>query len=71
MIRIKKLSSGYFHIRGQGPCNWAQPARWPCGEKEFRESCFPQASEEFILSALKLMTGGPKVASLNSLPIIR
>ena len=27
-IKIKRLPSGYYHLRGTGPCNWAQPV--PC-----------------------------------------
>ena len=33
---VTKLSSGYWHIRGIGPCNWAQPKTWPCSEDELR-----------------------------------
>ena len=52
-IKIKKLESGYFHIRGRGPCNWAQPPSWPCSEHVLREHMFPGASREFIDSAIK------------------
>lgn len=52
-LQIRKLESGYFHIRGLGPCNWAQPKHWPCDEETLRKSAFPQASEEFIREALR------------------
>ncbi len=52
-IDIKKLSSGYYHIRGRGPCNWTQVPHWPCDEQTIREHCFPQVSEEFIAACVK------------------
>jgi hypothetical protein len=52
MIEVKRLSSGYFYIRGDGPCNWAQPPTWPCSEETLRAHAFPEASEEFIVSAM-------------------
>ena len=54
-ISVKRLPSGYFHIRGKGPCNWAQPPHWPCSEEVFRAHAFVQASETFIIEALKEM----------------
>jgi hypothetical protein len=53
-IRVQRLSSGYYHVRGRGPCNWAQPPWWPCDEKTLRDHAFPGASEEFIRSAVRL-----------------
>lgn len=52
VIRAKRLSSGHWHIRGRGPCNWAQPPYWPCDEQTLRAHAFPQASEAFIRAAL-------------------
>lgn len=52
MIEAKRLSSGYWHISGIGPCNWAQPPEWPCDEKTLREHTFPWASEDFIFEAV-------------------
>ena len=46
-ITMRRLESGYVHIRGVGPCNWAQPPRWPCTYAELDESFFPEASLEF------------------------
>jgi len=43
-IHIKKLDTGYYHARGDGPCNWAQ---WPVGEPLSDEHFFPEAGEEF------------------------
>jgi hypothetical protein len=57
-IRITQLSSGHVHIRGYGPCNWAQPAQWPCSEEQLRKSAFPEASEEFIRAALRASMRG-------------
>ena len=47
-IQIRRLPSGYWHIRGRGPCNWTQPPSWPCDENMLREYAFPQASDEFL-----------------------
>lgn len=54
MVTVKRLSSGFFHIRGRGPCNWSQPPHWPCSEAELRAHAFPEASEEFFLEALRM-----------------
>lgn len=55
MITIKKLESGYFHIRGVGPCEWTQPPIWPSSDVEFlRLHAFPQASEAFLREVAKL-----------------
>jgi hypothetical protein len=43
----KLLESGAWHIRAAGPCNWAQPATWPCDDAELERSTFPEASAEF------------------------
>ena len=51
-IEAKRLASGYWHIRGEGPCNWAQPPDWPCSEEVLRASAFNEASGDFIRSAL-------------------
>ncbi len=53
LIRVKQLATGYWHVRGIGPCNWAQPPTWPCSEETLREHAFPEASEEFIRAALE------------------
>jgi len=47
MLRIKRLSSGFYHIRGIGPYNWAQPSHWPCDDAELERSCFREAGESF------------------------
>lgn len=51
-IAVRKLESGYFHVRGRGPCEWAQPPCWPCDEATLRQHSFPEASERFIWDAL-------------------
>lgn len=47
VLTFTTLSSGYVHIRGQGPCNWAQPPRWPCSEDELESAFFGEAGERF------------------------
>ena len=59
-VSVRRLSSGYWHLRGQGPCSWAQPPSWPCSERVLREHAFGEASEEFIQSCLRLL---PKEAN--------
>ncbi len=45
---LKQISTGWYHIRGIGPCNWVQTPEWPATEAVIREHAFPEASEEFI-----------------------
>lgn len=52
ITEVKVLESGYVHIRGLGPCNWAQPPFWPCDEQTLRAHTFGEACESFILAAL-------------------
>ncbi len=52
-IAVHSLDSGYYHVRGVGPCNWAQVPFWPCDEACIRRHAFPEASEDFICSAYK------------------
>lgn len=56
MITIKKLES-YWHVRGKGPCNWAQPPTWPCSETVLRSHAFPEASERFIRECIEKYKG--------------
>ena len=53
-IEIERLSTGFVHIRGNGPCEWAQPPHWPCDEETLRAHAFPEASDDFIAAALDL-----------------
>jgi hypothetical protein len=53
-IVITRLSSGYVHVRGRGPCNWVQPKHWPCSEEVLRAAAFPEASEDFLQAVLRL-----------------
>ncbi len=57
-IAVRRLESGFWHVRGYGPCNWAQPPQWPCSEAMLREYAFSQAGEEFILAAMQLAETG-------------
>lgn len=52
-ITVKQLSSGWWHIRGEGPCNWAQPPHWPCDEETLRAHTFGEAGERFVQAALR------------------
>jgi len=54
LIIVKKLTTGYWHLRGYGICNWAQPPTWPCDEETLRAHAFPEASEQFIQDCLML-----------------
>lgn len=47
-LYIKRLSSGYYHISGDGPCEWAQPPSWPCDETTLQAHTFAQASARFF-----------------------
>ena len=51
---IRKLESGYWHLRGDGPCEWAQPPSWPCSEETLRAHAFPEASEKFIRECMAM-----------------
>ena len=48
-IEIRRLPSGYYHIRGEGPCNWSQPP--VLTEGAIRTAAHPEASEEFLQAA--------------------
>lgn len=54
-IKVTQLESGYYHVRGRGPCNWAQPKYWPCSSSHLELSAFPEASEEFLRAAIRAM----------------
>jgi hypothetical protein len=47
-LSIVRLPSGYYHIRGKGPCNWTQPPHWPCNDAVIFTHAFPQASIQFL-----------------------
>lgn len=47
-VTARRLESGWWHVRGTGPCEWAQPPHWPCDEATLRANAFPEASEMFI-----------------------
>lgn len=55
-LTVKRLSSGYWHVRGQGPCNWTQVPHWPASESDIRAHAHPEASEQFIRQAARLAT---------------
>lgn len=47
IVSVKRLSTGYVHIRGRGPCEWAQPPAWPTDPETLEASFFPEASADF------------------------
>ena len=51
-ISVTRLSSGWWHLRGRGPCNFAQPLVWPCDEATLRAHAFPEAGEAFIRACM-------------------
>lgn len=54
-IEIKRLESGYVHLRARGPCNYAQV---PPGRAEVTDDDFhPEASDDFrALAKIVYMT---------------
>jgi len=54
MIKITRLPGGWWHVRGRGPCNWAQPPEWPCSEAMLRAHAFPEAGEAFLKEAIRV-----------------
>lgn len=55
-LGVRRLESGYWHLRGTGPLNWAQPPHWPCDEATLLAHAFGQASEAFVLACLEAAT---------------
>jgi len=53
-IKVKKLSSGCFHITGEGPCNWSTVKKWPCHKDTVRECADLAVCDEFINDATRL-----------------
>ena len=53
-IRTTRLSSGYWHIRGVGPCNYSQPPHWPCDLDTLKAHSHPEAGEAFLRRAAKV-----------------
>lgn len=60
-MQIIKLTSGYWHLRGDGLCNWTQPPYWPCDEKTLRDHAFPQASEKFLRECINKSNSMAKI----------
>lgn len=50
-IEVTQLSSGYYHVRGRGPCNYSQPPYWPADKETLRQHAHPEASEAFLEAA--------------------
>ena len=66
-ITVKRTPSGWYHVRGQGPCEWAQPPEWPCNEEMLREHAFPEASDIFIREALRAAEAIMKITDAMSI----
>ena len=56
-ITARQLPSGYWHVRGRGPCNYSQPPHWPCDEQTLRANAHPEASDEFLRTAIDAALG--------------
>lgn len=55
-LRVVKLSSGFFRVRGNGPCEFGQYSSWPpLDERALLEETFPEASESFREAVRKMM----------------
>lgn len=53
-LNVKQLPSGWWHIRGAGPCNYTQPPTWPCSEEEIRKHAHPEAGDNFLETVCRL-----------------
>ena len=51
MITIKRLSTGWYHICGIGPANWAQVPNWPCSDEALSAGMFAEAGATFRRAA--------------------
>lgn len=51
LILVRRLDSGYWHVRGRGVNNWSQPPCWPASHDELRAHAHPEASEIFLARA--------------------
>lgn len=47
-VEIKTLSTGWYHLRGVGPCNWAQIPSLDCQVVDYAH---PEASVAFVRAA--------------------
>ena len=50
-ITVRRLRSGWYHVRGEGLCDWAQPPQWPCSRGTLRRHAFREASRGFLRAA--------------------
>ena len=57
MITVKRLSTGYMMLQGDGPCEWAQIPEWPCSKAVLREHTFAEASARFRRECLEALEG--------------
>jgi hypothetical protein len=63
-VTIRRLSTGYYHIRGRGPCEWAQPPGAPPYTVGYlRAHAFPEASEDFLREASRLTPADVEVTN--------
>ena len=51
LITAEPLESGYFLVRGIGPCNFAQVPWWPCDYELLESHAHPEASKDFLFAA--------------------
>ena len=48
IVSVRQLESGYWYVRGRGPCNWAQLLRWPTDLKSAKTASFYETGLTFI-----------------------
>lgn len=53
-ISIKRLPTGWWHLRGKGPGNWVQLPAWPLNEELIRHYAFDEAGEPFLRAAVSV-----------------
>ncbi len=52
-ITVRKMSSGAYHIKGEGPCNWSTVPEWPCSRETIRQCGDLAACREFLDDAAR------------------
>jgi hypothetical protein len=70
-IVARRLLSGWFHLRGVGPCNWAQINSWDAWQVE-GDGAFCEASDDFRRAARRYIEThqppAPKPRAVEILP---
>lgn len=69
-IAVRRLPSGWWHVRGEGPENWSQPPTWPCDELTLREHACRGASSRFFVAAMRIVGVGVASAALMAIALV-